>query len=123
MSRSNTDVAYGIVKEYNGGVSFSVLWDKVTVINELTPEQKIENISSFYTDLMLDGRFITLGENVWDLRETNAFEKVHIDMNDIYSSEDDDIIEVEEGIIVKEDTDESLFEEEEVTAKKVQEEE
>ena len=34
---------------------------------------------------MLDGRFVTLGENEWDLRVRHKFEKVHIDMSEVYS--------------------------------------
>ena len=38
----------------------------------------------------MDGRFITTGENRWDLRERHKFEDVHIDMNDIYADYQDD---------------------------------
>ena len=56
-------------------------------------------MSSFYTNLLLDGRFVTLGENQWDLRSRHTFDKVHIDMKDVYSdveTEDDDTEENEE---------------------------
>ncbi|MEG0284281.1 MAG: DNA-directed RNA polymerase subunit delta, partial [Erysipelotrichales bacterium] len=91
-------------------VYFHDLWVEVANIAKLTKEEADESISIFYTDLALDGRFITLGDNVWDLRERHSFDKVHIDMNDIYTS-DDEVIESEEGIIAKEDLDEELFEE------------
>lgn len=109
MGKSKTNVAYEILKEGKGGLAFARLWEEVCQrlnINEVDAE---EMISGFYTDISLDGRFITLGENVWDLRENHSFDKVHIDMNDIYS--DEDIIEGDEGVISKEDTDEKLFEE------------
>ena len=44
----------------------------------------------FYTNLSLDGRFVTLGENEWDLRSRQKYEKVHIDMNDVYSDIDNE---------------------------------
>ena len=34
---------------------------------------------------MLDGRFVTLGENQWDLRVRHKYESVHIDMSEVYS--------------------------------------
>ena len=40
-----------------------------------------------------------LGENEWDLRERHVFDKVHIDMRDVYSdvqTSDDDIEEKDE---------------------------
>ena len=44
----------------------------------------------FYTNITLDGRFITVGENRWDLRSRHKFDEVHIDMNDIYADDEED---------------------------------
>ena len=33
----------------------------------------------------MDGRFVNLGDNQWDLRTNQTYDKVHIDMNDVYS--------------------------------------
>lgn len=112
MTKSKMDYAYEIIKENKGGISFENLWNEVAERVNLASIAKEDEISNFYTDLLLDGRFITLGENVWDLREDNSFDKVHIDMNDIYSSDDDEVVEVDDGIVAKEDTNEELFEEE-----------
>ena len=109
MNQSRTDIAYEIVKANKGGVSFDYLWNEVCQKLGLNVSEREELISPFYTDISLDGRFITLGDNVWDLRENNSFDKVHIDMNDIYT-DDEEVIEVDEGLIAKEDTDEELFE-------------
>ena len=48
------------------------------------------SFSLFYTNITLDGRFITVGENAWDLRSRHKFSDVHIDMNDIYSDDEED---------------------------------
>lgn len=112
MKKSKTDIAYEIIKENKGGISFKTLWQEVGKINNFYQEELDERISYFYTDLTLDGRFITLGENIWDLRENHSFEKVHIDMNEIYSESEEEIIEVDEGLVAKVDTNEELFEEE-----------
>ena len=109
MNKSKNDIAYELLKDTNGGLSFYVLWEQVVDQMKFNEEEAEELISPFYTDLSLDGRFITLGDNVWDLREKNSFDKVHIDMNDIYS-DDSEVIEVDEGLVVKADTDEELFE-------------
>ena len=52
---------------------------------------------------MLDGSFVTLGENLWDLRSSHTFDKVHIDMKDVYSdveatddSDEEELIEEKE---------------------------
>lgn len=44
-------------------------------------KKKNEKESLFYTNITLDGRFITVGENNWDLRSRHKFDEVHIDMN------------------------------------------
>lgn len=113
MKKSKMDMAYEIIKEQKGGLEFDYLWQAVVKANNVPEEQLAEEISSFYTDLTLDGRFITLGDSVWDLRENHSFDKVHIDMNEIYSDTEEEIVELEEGLVAKEDLNEELFEEEE----------
>ena len=39
---------------------------------------------------MLDGRFVNLGDNNWDLRTRHKFEKYHIDMKDAYTEAEED---------------------------------
>ena len=65
-------------------------------IKDFDEEEKDEKESLFYTNITLDGRFITIGENNWDLRSRHKFDEVHIDMNDIYTDEDEESEEVEE---------------------------
>lgn len=87
-NESMVDVAYGVLKDFNKSTKFRDLYTEVSFRLEFTDEQKFENISKFYTDLTLDGRFVTLRDNEWDLRENHKFDKVNIDMNDVYSDID-----------------------------------
>ena len=78
--------------------SFYDLWEDVKAeLVKLYGEESIENIdediSFFYTNLTLDGRFVNVGDNKWNLRERVTFDKVHIDMNDIYVEDEEDISE------------------------------
>ena len=66
-------------------MKFSDLWRKVKDDLEISPEEEGQRIGRFYTDLSLAGNFVVLGENVWDLRERHTYDKVHIDVNDVYS--------------------------------------
>jgi DNA-directed RNA polymerase subunit delta len=95
QKRSMTDVAYNFMKDTNKEVTFDKLWTSVCQELALTQDQAKLRIAQFYTQLIIDGRFVTLGENVWDLRERCTFDKVHIDMNDVYVEDDEDL-EVEE---------------------------
>ena len=92
MERSLIEVAYEYVSGKKDSSSFKEIWAYVVKEANLTPEEAAAKVSRFYTNLMLDGRFVTLGENEWDLRVRHTFDKVHIDMKDVYSevdSEDD----------------------------------
>ena len=83
-NKSNLDVAYELIVRAEGPVDFKTIWEEVVSVQELDPLSARKSIGQFYTNLSLDGRFVTLGENVWDLRERHTFDKVHIDMNDVY---------------------------------------
>lgn len=122
MPRSLLDLAYDCVSQSKDQVSFKDLWAYVVEKAGLDEETAAKRISSFYTNLMLDGRFVTLGENQWDLRSRHTFDKVHIDMKDVYSdveASDDDEEEDEEdkeynkAFEAKEESDEDFEEESE----------
>lgn len=89
-SKSMLDVAYEIACENNGPISFKDLVSEVASRLAMNEEELNKRISRFYTNLSLDGRFVTLGENVWDLRNRHTFDKVKIDMKDVYKDPDED---------------------------------
>lgn len=84
-NESMVDVAYSYLKETNRKVKFNDLFNVISERIGFTEEEKEDLISNFYTNLSLDGRFVTLGNNEWDLRSNQTYDKVHIDMNDIYT--------------------------------------
>ena len=95
---SKTDIAYRLMSKRKKERSFYDLWEDVKAeLVKLYGEEVIENIdediSFFYTNLTLDGRFVNVGDNKWNLRERVTFDKVHIDMNDIYVEDEEDISE------------------------------
>lgn len=99
MSKSLIEYAYEFVSKHKESVNFKEIWEYVKKEAGLSEEQANAKVGQFFTNMMLDGRFITLGENEWDLRERHVFDKVHIDMRDVYSdvqTSDDDIEEKDE---------------------------
>ena len=99
MSKSLIEYAYEFVSKHKESVNFKEIWEHVKKEAGLSEEQANAKVGQFFTNMMLDGRFITLGENEWDLRERHVFDKVHIDMRDVYSdvqTSDDDIEEKDE---------------------------
>ena len=120
--RSFVDTAYDIVVKNGTELPFATLWNNVCEELGLTQEDRVARVSYFYTQLTLDGRFVTLGENVWDLRIRHTFDKVNIDMNEVYSEdeeelefipEDDDDIKDDVDRLTSEDEDDYEEDEEE----------
>ena len=85
MSKSLIEHAYEFVSKHKESVNFKEIWEYVKKEAGLSEEQANVKVGQFFTNMMLDGRFITLGENEWDLRIRHKFEKVHIDMSEVYS--------------------------------------
>ena len=112
MTKSLLDYAYEFVSKQKEPVSFQELWAYVVKESGLDEETAKARVSRFYTNLILDGRFVTLGENTWDLRSRHTFDKVHIDMQDVYR--DVETVDVD----TEEDDEGSEFIEEEETKEK-----
>ena len=87
---SMVDVAYDLMTKKKKPVDFYKLWQEVSEIKCFDQNDQEEYESLFYTNITLDGRFITVGENRWDLRSRHKFDEVHIDMNDIYADDEED---------------------------------
>lgn len=97
MEKSLINYAFDFVNGKKEPVSFADIWAYVSKEAGLTDEEAADRVARFYTNLMLDGRFVTLGENQWDLRIRHTFDKVHIDMKDVYSDvEESEDVDVEE---------------------------
>ena len=93
MSKSLIELAYELVSQSESSVNFAKIWEYVKEQSGMSAEEAAKKAGQFFTNMMLDGRFVTLGENEWDLRSRHTFDKVHIDMRDVYSdvqTSDDD---------------------------------
>ena len=79
----------------------------------LSEEEFTRLVSRFYTDLTLDGRFVIKENNTWTLREHEKYKDVHIDMNDVYSMDEDKELEEdgEENEGEEEEKEDSNYEE------------
>ena len=95
---SMVDVAFELMSKKKSAVNFFKLWEEVCQMKKFDEQQQADKESLFYTNITLDGRFITVGENNWDLRSRHTFSEVHIDMNDIYAEEEDVPEEPEEDV-------------------------
>lgn len=62
------EIAFELLKEKKQAVTFKELMDEITELRGLTEDEVRARIAQFYTDLNIDGRFMTIGENRWGLR-------------------------------------------------------
>ncbi|WP_048827263.1 DNA-directed RNA polymerase subunit delta [Bacillus sp. B-jedd] len=62
------EMAYEFLKGKREQVSFKELLDEIAAAGDITADEIKSRIAQFYTDLNIDGRFISLGENKWGLR-------------------------------------------------------
>ena len=89
--KSMRDIAHELLTKKKNPVLFDKLWKEVSEILGLSEEEALEKIGTFYTHITLDGRFVLLENNTWDLRVRHKFEEITIDMNDLYDEEDSDV--------------------------------
>lgn len=100
MKKSNLDVAFELISKKKRSVDFLKLWADVSSIQGMSEEEANQRVGQFLTQLSLDGRFISLSNNTWNLRERYAFSKIDaaitkniIEETDNYSSDDDSYID------------------------------
>ena len=96
LKRSMVEVGYELLEKKQGPQKFNKFWNEVSEVLGLDVSEADSYVSDFYTNLSLDERFVLLEDNTWDLRERQSFDKVHIDMNDIYSEIDEEEKELKE---------------------------
>ena len=96
LKRSMVEVGYELLTKKQGPQKFVKFWEEVSQVLGLDADEADLYISNFYTNLTLDERFVLLEDNTWDLRSRQSFDKVHIDMNDVYSEIDEEEKELKE---------------------------
>lgn len=72
---SLVEIAYELMKQEKQPFLFHDLVKRAAEIKGISKEVVAERISYLYTDLNVDGRFISLGENRWGLRTWYPYEQ------------------------------------------------
>jgi len=76
LQLSLIEVAYELLKEKKQSMAFNELINEVAKLLEMPEDEMKSRMSQFYTDLNIDGRFISLGGNTWGLRAWYPVEHV-----------------------------------------------
>lgn len=88
--RTNIEIAYSLLKENGGELTFHELWQAIVNEHEYTEAQGHDLISKFYTSLLIDGRFVNLGDTRWQLRERVKFDDIALPLSEVYTEDDDE---------------------------------
>jgi len=102
MSQSLLDLAYSIILERHqdtkgdvAPVPFRELWKEMMKKTGQTDSEANNFIGDFYMNLILDNRFVSRGDNTWDLRQFFTLEEVS-ENTDFYREEGLEETEFEE---------------------------
>lgn len=111
------DLANELLAEQKEAMNFLDLFQLVAEKKQFTATEKEELLARFYTDLNVDGRFMTLGKNVWTLKRWHSVdessEKALAEMRRRDAEENDEAESLEEDdeLYVEEETDDETAKE------------
>lgn len=115
------EIAGFILQDAKKALTFQEIYDQIAEIKGLTKKAKEEKIAQFYTELNVDGRFMTLGSNVWGLKVWYPVDQADEEITappkkktkaKKKDEEDEDDFELEEDLGVKELGEEDLEDDE-----------
>lgn len=87
---SMIEVAHAILEERGDIMEFSDLVNQIQNYLEKADSEIRENLSQFYTDLNIDGSFISLGENRWGLRSWYPVDSIDEEVSTFADEDDED---------------------------------
>ncbi len=70
------EIANVLLIEKKEAIDFKVMMDKIQKLLGLSDAEVSEKMGQFYTDLNIDGRFISIGDNRWGLKGWYPVEQV-----------------------------------------------
>jgi DNA-directed RNA polymerase subunit delta len=90
MAKSMLELAHEFILAKKKAVTFKEIWQYV---QKQTDEKATLQIGRFYKLLTLDGRFVALGSNKWDLKARYTFKELYDDARGVFR----DVEAIEEG--------------------------
>ncbi|KAF1295732.1 DNA-directed RNA polymerase subunit delta [Enterococcus sp. JM4C] len=87
---SMIEVAHAILEQHEDVMDFSDLANQIQTYLGKTDSEIRDSLAQFYTDLNIDGSFISLGDNRWGLRSWYAFDSIDEEVNHGLEDEDDE---------------------------------
>ncbi|ARI76048.1 DNA-directed RNA polymerase subunit delta [Halobacillus mangrovi] len=73
---SMIDLATIILEEEKEAIDFNEIFNRIASMKGFSEKQKEEYIAQFYTDMNIDGMFMTIGTNKWGLKHWYPVEQM-----------------------------------------------
>lgn len=74
------ELTYAILSEKKQALTFQEITNELSIVKGVKKEELIQQLSQFYTDLNVDGRFSVSGENVWGIKDWYPIDQVEDEM-------------------------------------------
>lgn len=85
---SMIEVAHAVLEQKGDVMDFTDLLSEIAGFLELSDSELENEMTQFYTDLNIDGSFISLGDNRWGLRSWYAIDSIDEELT--HANDDDD---------------------------------
>lgn len=108
------DLAYDLLAEEKKAMHFSELFNIISEVKGLTKDEQNKLIVQFYTDLNVEGKIISVGQNMWGLKTWYPFEQIEDDILPFNEEEEKPKKKKKKKKAAVEPEDELLVDEEEV---------
>ena len=97
---------------------FEKIAKEVCEMMGLTDDEFQSKLAQFYTDLTLSGKFVTVGEDKWDLKSRQKYDVANYDTYDIDFDDEEIEVVTEDGFdVYPEENEEFIVEPEDETEK------
>ncbi|MFD1448905.1 DNA-directed RNA polymerase subunit delta [Oceanobacillus profundus] len=80
---SMIELASKILFDEKKALNFRDIFDKIAEMKGFSPSEKENNIAQFYTDMNVDGRFLTLGSSMWGLKRWYPVEQAQEELTEV----------------------------------------
>ena len=77
MEKSKLEIAYEYVEAKNKVFTFKEIWKHVCKAKGLSEEEASKQVSVFYTTLLQDGRFVSVGDGKFDLKSRYSVAQIN----------------------------------------------
>lgn len=85
------EAAVVVLETANKELAFNELFDKVVKELQLDKKTATSKIAKLYSDITLDGRFISLPDNKWDLKKHHKLDDIKKVINDTIIDDEDEL--------------------------------